>query len=83
MARHWEEVAVVVKERNTILDAPSSNDKVDGLADSDAEPAQGSEIFRRQHSNGITGHRNDLEAAKQRFYLSSRPFAIQALQDLA
>jgi hypothetical protein len=39
MARHWEEVAVVVKERNTIPDAPSSNDKVDGLADGAAEPA--------------------------------------------
>jgi hypothetical protein len=83
MARHWMEVAVVVKERNTILDAPSSNDKVDRLADGDAEPAQGPEISRRQRGNSITGHRDDLKAAKQSLNLSSRPFATQALQDLA
>jgi hypothetical protein len=82
MAPHWDEVAIVVKERNTILDAPCANEKVDCLADSDAEPAQGPKILRRQHGNGITGHRDDLKTTKKCFHLSSRLFAIQALQNL-
>src|SRR4051812_35513073 len=41
IARHGMEIAIVVKQWCAVLDTPGADQQVDGLADGDAAPAQG------------------------------------------
>jgi hypothetical protein len=68
---------------SSVLDAPGADQQVDGLADRDPTPAQGTEIPGRRDGNGVPGHRHDFEAAQQGFDVASRPLAVKALQYLA
>src|ERR1700674_2999558 len=83
MPRHRMEIAIVVEQRPAVLDAPGADQQIDGLADGDPPPAQGTEIARRCDGNRVAGHWHDFEAAQQGLDLSSRPLAVKALQYLA
>jgi len=39
MARHWMEIAVVVEQRRAVLDAPSTDQKVNRFVNGDPTPA--------------------------------------------
>src|SRR5260370_4067663 len=83
MARHETEIANVVEQWPSFLDAPGADQQVDGLADRDPAPAQGTEIAGRDDGNRVAGHGHNFEAAQQGLDFSSRRLAVQALQYLA
>src|SRR5438105_15484653 len=83
MARHRTEIAVVVEQWPAVLDAPGADQKVDGLADGDPAPAQGTEIAGCCDGNRFTGHWHNFEAAQERLDFPSRPLVVKALQYLA
>src|SRR6266508_1323214 len=76
-------IAVVVEQWLAVLDAPSADQQVDGLAHRDPAPAQGTEIPGRRDGDSVAGHRHNFEPAQQGLDSSSRPLALETLQHLA
>src|SRR6266849_802316 len=83
MARHRKKIAVIVEQGPAVLDAPSPDQQVDGLADGDPAPAQCAEIPGRRDDDRVARHWHDCEAAQQNLDFLSLPLAVQALQHLA
>src|SRR5467141_348578 len=83
MPCHRPKIAVVVQQWPAVLDAPCSNQQVDGLADGDAALAQGTEITGRYDRNLLPGHWHYFEAQQQGLDFSRCPLATKTLQHLA
>src|SRR5947207_10393882 len=64
-------------------DAPRADQKIDGLADRNAAPAQKSKICRRHDRDGIASHSHNLEAPQQSLDLLRLALAAEALENLA
>src|ERR1700722_9309269 len=82
MPCHRSKIAVIVEQWPAVLDAPGSDQEVDGLANGDATPAQGTEITGGRDRDRLAGHRHDVEAAQQALDLERCLFAVEALQHL-
>ena len=65
MARHRMEVAVIVKERRTVLDAPGADQKIDRLVDGDPASAQQTEVAGGGHGDCVADHRRNFKAAQE------------------
>lgn len=64
VAHHGVEVPVVVQQAMAALDAEGSYDDVNGLANGDAERAQGSVVMRARDRDMLVEHGCDGEAPK-------------------
>src|ERR1700722_5670483 len=83
MSRQGLEIFVVVKQWHAVLDAPSADQQVDGLADGDPAPAQGTEITGRRDGDRVADHRHNCKTAQQGLDFLRRPLAVKALQHFA
>src|SRR5579872_2530277 len=83
ISRHRMEIVVIVQQWPAVLDTPGTDQQIDGLADTDAATAQGTEIARRCDGNRVAGHWHNFETAQQGLDFPSRPLAGKALQHLA
>lgn len=79
MAGHRVEIAVVVKQWRTVLDAPGADQEIDGLANCDPAPPQGTEIAGCRDGDRVAGHRHDFEAAQESLDVPSGSLAVEAL----
>src|SRR5262249_9598251 len=65
MAHHGPEIAVVVEQGYAMLDAPSSDQHVDGLPDGNVASAQRPEIAGGLDRIGVADHGRYIETAQQ------------------
>ena len=80
---HRTKVAVVVQQRQPMLDAPCSDQKVHGLADGNAATPERSKIARGSDGDRRACHWLNLEAAEKAFNLLCRLFIVEPLQHFA
>jgi CubicO group peptidase (beta-lactamase class C family) len=83
VARHRMKIAVVMEQGPAVFYAPGADQQIDGLANGDAAPAQGTKMAGRSDRDRVASHGHNFEAPQEGFDFPSRPLAIKALQYLA
>src|SRR5262249_14929707 len=81
--RHRPKIAVIMEERNIVLDAPCANQQIDCFADSNASSTQKPEILSRQDGDRFAAHWYDFKKPQQSLDFSRFTLALEALQNPA
>ncbi len=72
-----------MQQGSPVLDAPGTDQKINGFANGDAAPAQGAEIASSLNGDSISRHGGHIELPEQGFYLLGLLFAVETLKDFA
>ncbi len=76
------EVSITVKQLNPVFHAPGSDDRIDGLANGNAGPAQQAEVFRRLNRDMAASKLHYRKGSQQHQRRIESSFGSKTLKDL-